>query len=86
MNTTKFVNLNGLIHYTTILKEYIDERIKAHNKVIILKECPSCGAHDFIMGDHLYECAYCSNKYLYQTLCDTVNETNEEKKVQDSVA
>ena len=82
----KFIDFNALQHYHTRLCKYIDERIKAHNKAIILKECPSCGAHDFIMGNHLYECAYCGNKYLYQTLCDTVDEANEEKKIQDSVA
>jgi len=82
----KLIDLKGLQHYTELMKKYIDDRIKVHNKVIVLKECPSCGARDFIMGDHLYECAYCGNKYLYQTLCDAVDETNKEKKVQDSVA
>ena len=83
---TKIITFDALQYYHKRLCEYIDNRIKAYNKVIILKECPSCGARDFIMGDHLYECAYCGNKYLYQTLCDTVNETNEEKKIPTAAA
>ena len=69
----KILTLEGLQHYTDIMKKYIDDRIKAHNNAIILKECPACGAHEFKTEDHCYICAYCGSVYRYQTLYE--NET-----------
>ena len=66
----KVITLNNLRHYTDLMKQYIDDRIKAHNNVIILKECSACGAREFKTEDHCYICAYCGSVYRYQTLCD----------------
>lgn len=67
---TKLLSLDGLKRYTENMMKYIDERIAEHNKVIILKECPCCGAHEFKIGNHLYECTYCGSKFYYQTFYD----------------
>ena len=66
----KMLTLEGLTSYTECLMKYIDKRIAEHNKVVIMRECPCCGAHDFKIGDNLYECAYCGSKFRYQTLYD----------------
>jgi transposase-like protein len=66
----KVMTLSSLEYYTDLLMKYIDKRIAEHNKVVIMRECPCCGAHDFKIGDSLYECAYCGSKFQYQTLYD----------------
>lgn len=66
----KVLKFEALTYYTNHLMEYVDKRIAEHNKVVIMRECPCCGAHDFKIGDSLYECAYCGSKFRYQTLYD----------------
>ena len=64
------VTLGGLKRNNYHMFEYIDKRIREHNNVVIMRECPSCGAHEFITGDHVYTCAFCGNSYNYLTLLD----------------
>lgn len=64
----KVMTLSGLKHYTDLLMKYIDKRVAENNKVVIMRECPCCGAHDFKIGSNLYKCTYCGSKFRYQTL------------------
>lgn len=72
----KIMTLDTLQYYTDLMKKYIDDRIKAHNNVIILRECPACGAREFRTEDHCYICAYCGSVYRYQTLYDHEKEVS----------
>ena len=66
----KFLDLEGLMFYHKRLCQYIDEAIREHNKIIIMRECPVCGAHEFIVSDHMYKCKYCDSEFRYTTFYD----------------
>lgn len=70
MSAIKIMTLENLIYYNKKLMNYIDETIKEHNKVVIMKECPNCGAHKFVVGDHKYTCSYCGSEFNYTTFYD----------------
>ena len=70
--TVKYLTLDGLIYYHKKLVDLIDKKLAEVN-VIVLKECPTCGGHDFKMMDNAYECKFCGNKYYYKRIGDIVN-------------
>lgn len=68
----RVLTMDGLAYYHQKLTKYIDEKIN-ENKVIILKECPTCGGHEFNISNNTYECTHCGNKYYYQKIGDILS-------------
>ena len=66
----KVMTLESLILYHERLLKYIDDTIKEHNKIVIMRQCPVCGAHEFIVSDHMYKCKYCDSEFRYTTFYD----------------